>query len=347
MAVTLKARYTRTLVVLLLAYLAVMILTSVIYQVRAAHYADGHSSFTKELHEIEAIFLAGLAVLPVMVLLIRRICHRMLKPLSDIRNTAERIIAGQLGERIQAKNPADELGLLAGTINKAFDRYQDNLDRLQRFASDASHQLRTPLTSIRTTGEVCVQKTRTPAEYEEVIGSMLEDADRLRDVIEKLLVLARMGADSVRAGFVPVDLGQLSADTIERYEPAFEAAGIGIILNRAPAAMVRGDAALLEQVLANLFDNALRHTWRGGKVEVSVASGADSTWVLCVRDSGPGVPQELMPNLFQRFARGPGADLGGHGLGLAIVADTVKVHGGTIKLLDGPGAAFQITLPAV
>lgn len=346
MAVSLMARYTRTLMVLLLAYLTVMVLVSVIYQVRASHYADGHSSFEKELHEIEAILLAGLAVLPLMALIIRRICRRMLRPLSEIRETAERIIAGHLAERIQTDHPADELGLLAGTINKAFDRYQDNLDRLQRFTSDASHQLRTPLTSIRTTGEVCLGKRRSPEEYEEVIGSMLEDADRLRAVVEKLLVLARMGADSVRAGFVPLDLGEVCARVIERYGPAFEVADLRVTFNRAPDARVRGDAALLEQVLSNLLDNAIRHTWRGGSIDISVASGAGATWVLCVRDSGPGVAQELLPNLFERFARGPGADLSGHGLGLAIVADTVRIHGGGIRLLPGPGAAFEIALPA-
>jgi signal transduction histidine kinase len=324
-----------------------MDLASVIYQVRASHYADGHSSFEKEVREIQAIFLAGLAVLPLMVLFIGRICRRMLQPLSDIRETAERIIAGHLAERIQPENATDELGRLAATLNKAFDRYQDNLDRLQRFTGDASHQLRTPLTSIRTTGEVCLGKRRTPEEYEEVIGSMLEDADRLRNVVEKLLILGRMGADSIRAGFVPLDLGDVCARVLERYAPAFEVAELRATFNRSPNARVRGDAALLEQVLSNLLDNAIRHTWRGGTIDISLASGSGATWVLCVRDSGPGVAQELLPNLFQRFARGPGADLSGHGLGLAIVADTVRIHGGEIRLREGPGAAFEITLPAV
>lgn len=343
---SLMASYTRTLLVLLLAYLGALTVASTFIELNPSHLEEEQSTIRDGLHEVGALVLMGLAVLPVMLFAIRRACRRMLQPVADIRVTAERIIAGQLEERIHTGNPKDELGRLAATVNQAFDRYQNSLDRLQRFTSDASHQLRTPLASLRTTGEVCLQKTRSPAEYEEVIGSMLEDADRLRHVIEKLLLLARMGADRVRAAFVVLDLGDLCREVIDRYGPAFEQAGIALTLDCAPRASVRGDAALLEQAVANLLDNALRHTWRGGLVRVSVGSSATGGWHLCVRDSGPGIAPELIPNLFQRFARGPGADLSGHGLGLAIVADVVRVHGGDIRLLNEPGAAFEITLPA-
>ena len=298
-----------------------------------------------EVLEVVTVFVSGILALPVMMLVIRRLCRRMLQPLQSIRETAEHIIAGRLDDRILAENPDDELGKLAHTLNKAFDRYRDAMARQQRFASDASHQLRTPLTSIRTTGEVCLQKERPPDEYRETIGSMLEDVQRLSDMVEKLLMLARFGADKVRNAFADVALGGLTRDVVSRYESLGTARSLRF---NAPAngdIRVRGDAALLEQMLTNLVDNAVRHTPDGGEISVELSTEENGSIVLQVRDTGPGIPPELHNQLFQRFARGPGTDISGSGLGLAIVADIVSLHDGHIELLGGPGASFRITFP--
>ncbi len=342
----LKARYFRWMIGLLLTYLAFIAVADALYQVWEWMQGESHS-IVEESGEVAVVIIAGLLALPVAIIVTRRICRRMMRPLERIRETAERIISGSLHERINAENPDDELGRLAGALNKAFDRYRDAVDRQQRFASDASHQLRTPLTSIRTTGEVCLQKERTPADYRETVGSMLEDVQRLSDFIEKLLMLARLGADKVRAQFTPMDLGGQVREVVGQYESLALSKNLEVKVHLPMGCRVLGDGALLQQMTANLLDNAMRHTPEGGTIQIDLAPGPDGHYRLDICDSGPGVAPELRSQLFQRFARGPGSDLSGSGLGLAIVADIVNLHRGRIELLDVPGAAFRITLPAL
>lgn len=343
MTPTLHKRYVRSITWLLVAYLATIALITVLYQVSDLHGEGG--SLWHEIVETLVLLLAGLLALPPMLLAVRWTCHRMLRPLKSFRETAERIIAGQLHERIVTENPGDDLGRLAATINDAFDRYREAMDRQQRFASDASHQLRTPLTAIRTTGEICLQKARAPEEYREAIGSMLEDVHRLSDMVEKLLLLARLGEDQVRATFAPVDLGATVRNVLAQYDSLVVAKEIRLRVTARRDIRVSGDEALLEQMFANLADNAMRYTPEGGVLVVEVDAPDARHAVLLIRDSGPGISPQLHDLLFQRFARGPSADTGGTGLGLAIVADIVNLHRGRIELLGGPGACFRVTLP--
>jgi signal transduction histidine kinase len=345
MSAPLKTRYFRWMIGLLLAYLAFITITDVLYQFWEWVEGESHS-LAEESGEIVIVIFAGLLALPVAAIMTIRLSTRMLQPLAAIRETAERIIAGSLHERVKTDNPGDELGLLGGTLNKAFDRYHDAVERQQRFASDASHQLRTPLTSIRAAGEVCLQKARTPDEYRETIGSMLEDVQRLSDLIEKLLMLARLGADKVRTVFTAVDLSEVARRMVAQYESISSSKEINVQVEALPDCRVSGDSALLEQMLGNLFDNALRHTPPGGQIRIRVAPALNNRIALFVRDNGPGVDPQLRQQLFQRFARGAGAtDTAGNGLGLAIVADIVNIHSGMIELLNEPGAAFRIALP--
>lgn len=339
----LKTQYFRWLTWLLVTYLFIIVLCSGLYQLSAVHGEGG--SIAHEVTEMLVLAGTGILALPIMLIVVRWMSSQMLTPLQAIRETAERIVAGKFGERIQTKNPDDDLGRLATALNSAFDRYRDAMDRQQRFASDASHQLRTPLTAIRTTGEVSLQKDRTPGEYREIIGSMLEDVQRLSDMVEKLLMLARLGEDQIRASFATVDLGVPVRDVLSQYESLASTKGLRIGIRTDPGCRVPGDAALLGQMFANLLDNALRHTPDGGQIQIELLPPDARHVTLLIRDTGPGIPGELREQLFQRFARGPSADTGGSGLGLAIVADIVNLHRGRIELLAGPGACFRITLP--
>lgn len=346
MPTALQDRYFRWIVRLLVVFLFVLTFACAIYQ-GWEHTESSDPDFMDEVLEVTVVFTAGVLSLPAMMYFVRRLCQKMLQPLQSIRETAERIIAGQLDERVRTENPSDDLGLLAGTINKAFDRYSEAMDRQQRFASDASHQLRTPLTSIRTTGEVCLQKMdRSTDEYRETIGSMLEDVQRLSDMVEKLLILARLGAEHIRASFKVIDLAAEIRSVALQYESLYASKNLRVKLVASSACLVHGDAALLQQMAANLFDNAIRHAPEGGIIVIDVApDSAGNNIVFTVRDNGPGVARDVREMLFQRFARGKSNDTTGNGLGLSIVADIVNLHGGTIDLLSEPGAAFRITLP--
>lgn len=343
MPASIRSLYLRWIGGLLLVYLLALTCASALYQWREIQEIGQHGN-EHEVIEVATVAGTGLLLLPVMFLAIRWLTGRMVRPLNAIRETAERINAGRLDERIPVGNPNDELGRLVRIINAAFDRYRETTDRLQRFASDTSHQLRTPLTSIRTSGEVCLQKDRTPEEYRETIGSMLEDVQRLSDLVEKLLLIARLGADRIRTTFSPIDLGQLVREVAARYEEIVFERTLRLEVSAGPK--VSGDAELLRQLLSNLLDNAIRHTPAGGEILIRLTEAVDRRLTLSVWDTGPGVSEEMRSQLFQRFARGAGIDVSGAGLGLAIVADIVNLHRGSIELLPGPGARFDITLPA-
>lgn len=345
MRTTLKNRWFLSIAWLLVAYLLIITAADSVYQMSSIH--GEREEIEHEVLEIAILLAVGFALLPFMLILARRLSNAMLRPLENIRETADRIISGRLDERIRPENPEDELGQLARTINSAFDRYHEAMNRQQRFASDASHQLRTPLTSIRAAGEISLRNPRTPEEYRETIGSMLEDVQRLADVVDKLLMLARLGADTVRSSFAPITLETLVEEVVSQFDVFLSAKNIKVSRSSAGVFTVRGDEALLQQLLANLLDNAVRHTREGGTIKITLLAWPGDRVALNIRDDGPGVPDEIRERLFQRFARPTGADNLGSGIGLSIVAEIAALHGGEIELLEGPGANFRILLPVV
>lgn len=343
MRFSLKNRYFFSIAGLLVVYLLIITAAAAVYQISSAH--GKRESLEHEILEVAILLVCGFALLPVMLVAARRLSGNMLMPLQKIRETADRIIAGRLDERIRTENMEDEIGQLARTINSAFDRYHEAVDRQQRFASDASHQIRTPLTAIRTAGEISLGRPRTPDEYRETIGSMLEDVQRLSDVVERLLMLARLGAERVRAQFAPLSLETQVQNVIAQFEVFLSARNVTARHSSSGPFTILGDTALLQQLLANLLDNAVRHSREGGQVVITMLAWPGDRVALCIRDDGPGIPDEIRARLFQRFARPSGADNLGSGIGLSIVAEIASLHGGEIELLDGPGANFRVLLP--
>ena len=345
---SLRIRYARTLILMLAIFVCVETAVVLLYEYTGWRIF-GSNAIPEKAAAALAVFVCGLVAIPLMTWVIVRATQQMMRPVKVIRQTAQRIIAGHLRERIVFENADDEIGMLSRTINHAFDRYQDALDRIQRFTSDASHQLRTPLTAVRSTGEVCLQKVRTPGEYCETIGSMLEEVQRLSDVVDKLLVLARLGASNIRRAFSDVDLGVHMRRVASDFEALCSSHDIRLVVEMPEGLVVRGDGALLEQMAANLIDNATRYTPPGGSITLWARRDPDTARiVLDIRDTGSGIPPVIKARLFQRFNRHEDSDRRGSGLGLAIVADIVAIHAGTIKLDESSpvGACFQIILPA-
>ncbi|MTV27384.1 HAMP domain-containing protein [Nitriliruptoraceae bacterium ZYF776] len=276
---------------------------------------------------------------------------RGLAPLRRIAAAADDVDAGQLDRRVPDPGTDDELGSLAATLNAMLDRLAATIERERRFTADASHELRTPLAILR--GEVELARTRSEGRVATRLDSALEEADRLAGLVDDLLVLARADADAPPAGDV-VDLGSLARATVARF--AVLAADGGVALHAEGDATVLGDERALDRAVANLVDNAVRHTPPGGHVELLVGDEGDAVSVT-VRDDGPGVAAEHLAGLFDRFARpdeartsgdvdGTGAR-GGAGLGLAIVAAVVRSHGGevTARQRDGGGLEVRLHLP--
>lgn len=278
------------------------------------------------------------------------VARRALEPVARMTAEARHIGAGKLSARLALANPDDELGELASAFNNAFDRIEGAFARLSQFTSDAAHELRTPLTALKTVGEVALRDGGNAA-CREALPSMLEEIERLVALVERLLVLARTDEGRLAAGHAPVALEELTSDTVALMQPLAEERGQRIMLVAEPGARALGDRALLQQVLINLIDNALRHCPDGAHITVRAANEAGVA-VLEVTDDGPGIAPGDRDRIFDRFfradaSRARGDRDGGFGLGLAIVRALVTAQGGRIEAsaaIEG-GARLRVALP--
>jgi heavy metal sensor kinase len=277
------------------------------------------------------------------------LARRALAPVDRMVERARSINAEQLQARLPVDNPDDELGRLATIFNETFARLESSFERMRHFTADASHELRTPLTAIRSVGEVGLRGRRDEAAYREIIGSMLEEADRLALLVDRLLMLSRADTGQAKLSTDVVDIGALAEEVAEQLGVLAEEKAQSIQVRFDPVPEWVGDRVVLRQALLNLVDNAIKYTPAGGSIEVRVAH-TDSGTTIDVSDTGPGIPEELQSRIFDRFYRVDRArsrENGGTGLGLAIAKWAVEVNGGqlTLESANGAGSRFRITLP--
>ncbi|MES1262026.1 MAG: heavy metal sensor histidine kinase [Acidobacteriota bacterium] len=280
------------------------------------------------------------------------LARRALAPLDEMARTAERITSERLHERLPAESVDDELGHLARVFNHTLARLEQSFEQLRRFTSDASHELRTPLTAIRSVGEVGLQKNGTPREYREIIGSMLEEANRLTNLVDRLLTMSRVDAGQIALQRSEIQVLSLARESALLFEVLMEEKGLRLILEGDGFASVEGDRVLLRQAIVNILDNAIKYSPPGGTISVGVADTEREGVVVEIRDAGPGIPTAHHARIFDRFYRvdeGRSRAAGGAGLGLSIAKWTVEAHGGDLRLESQPGngCAFLIQLPSL
>ncbi|WP_242333033.1 MULTISPECIES: cell wall metabolism sensor histidine kinase WalK [unclassified Anaeromyxobacter] len=277
---------------------------------------------------------------------------RVLAPVGAMARHARRITAESLEARLPVEDPRDEFGQLAGVFNDTLARLHDAFERLRRFTSDASHELRTPLTAMRSVGEVALQGARDPAAYREVIGSMLEEVERLTRLVEGLLLLTRADAGRIQAAQAVVDLGALATSAAEHLRVLAEEKGQELTVDAPPAVQARCDPALVRQGVVNLLDNAIKYTPQSGSIRVVVEVLPSGEPAVEVRDTGPGIAPAHLERIFERFYRvdaDRARQAGGMGLGLAIARSVIAANGGRIEVesTEGDGSVFRMVLPAV
>jgi signal transduction histidine kinase len=266
------------------------------------------------------------------------IVRRALRPVDEMRGEVEEISHGTLHRRVPVPATHDEIARLAGTMNAMLDRLEGSAARQREFVSDASHELRSPLTAMRTTLEVT--RHEDSVEWDAVRADLLDGNERMEALVDGLLELARADDASLPAPGELVEIADVVADEVAR--PRCVAVRLGEVDDVA----VRGRADQLGRVVRNLVDNAERYA--GSRVEVSV-HGAPDAVVLAVDDDGPGIPKADRDRVFERFTRldeDRNRDDGGAGLGLAIVKSIVDRSGGTVAILDGPlgGTRVEVRL---
>lgn len=316
---------------------------------RVAHSEQG---LWQEMEELVSVLLLALPLALVLAGFSGfALARKALAPIDVMAHKAERISAERLNERLPIENPEDELGHLARAFNATLARLEAAFDQLRRFTADASHELRTPLTAIRSVGEVALQTPKSATEYRDVIGSMLEETDRLTRLVDSLLTLSRADAGHIQVQRTDISLLDLAQEASSLVEVLAEEKRQQISVEGEPGLSVSGDRLILRQALVNLIDNAIKYSPTGAGILVRVRADKDNQTLVEVVDQGPGVPQEHQSRIFDRFYRVDSArsrEWGGAGLGLAIARWAVEVHGGQITLesVEGQGSTFRVTLPS-
>ncbi len=276
---------------------------------------------------------------------------RSLAPVTRIIETAERIGVDSLSKRLEVPRARDELRRLTEALNAMLERIEASFKRITQFTADASHDLRTPVSLIRTLAEVTLRRPRTDQQYTEALSTILRTSEETTSLLENLLTLARADAGTTGMELHILDLEVHVRKAQERALLLAASKSLEIRL-RTPGNPVwaRADSIAIDRLLLILLDNAIKYTPDGGFCEIELLGGGDEIQVL-VRDSGIGIPKDELTLIFERAYRTDHArsrETGGAGLGLAIARWITEMHGGTIAAQSqlGAGSVFRVCLPA-
>ena len=323
------------------------------YQISVAHIEEA-------VHQtLRTLALIILLILPLAVAISLGIGYfiagRVLAPIEVITRKAQEIGAENLSERLPVGDEDNEFSRLTVVFNQTFARIEDSFVRLHRFTADASHELRTPLAAIRSIGETALH---TPSEKNtecreicrEAIGSILEESDRLRQLIDSLLQLSRADAGEITLHKETVDLFDLTKETVELLNVLAEEKRQLINISTSGKAMASIDRTTVRQALTNLLDNAIKYAPPESEINITVGSTASGESFIEIADRGCGIPDEDVKLIFDRFYRvdkGRSRKKGGAGLGLSISKWAVERNGGRIEVASAInyGSQFRVSFP--
>jgi two-component system, OmpR family, sensor kinase len=294
------------------------------------------------------LLAAGSSVLALGLTVGWRIATSVIRPIEQISAAANRISQGNLNERIALPNRADELGALAGVLNRTFARLESAFSRQRQFTADAAHELRTPLAILISETQTTLARERTAAEYRETVEGCLDTAQQMRGLTDSLLELARFDSEAVQLPRAQLDLAELTQTCLERIAPLAEQSGVRLHATLTPSPVFSAGEPL-RQVIGNLLTNAIRYNKPNGEVRISTQADSSAA-ILSITDTGIGIPSADLPFIFDRFYRVDKARSrrqGSTGLGLAICKAIVDAERGRIDVasIPGEGTTFTVRLP--
>ncbi len=305
-------------------------------------------------HTLDLLKILLLTLIPAVILIAclggAWLSRRALRPVDEITVAARHIGIENLSERLPAPGTGDEIQRLTEVWNTMLDRLESAVKTLSQFAADASHELRTPLAVIRTSAELALRRAREPEAYRDSLSEVAEEAERMTQLVEDLLFLARSDARNSAMPMTPFDLRDAVRDAVAEVRDLARAKDVELRLSL-PAEEVasHGNRAATRRLYLVLLDNALKYSHPGGRVNVALTGSAHEITVT-VEDFGIGISPEDLPHIFQRFYRADkartssGDGHGGHGLGLSLAETLAQVHGARIavKSVEGEGSVFSV-----
>jgi heavy metal sensor kinase len=274
------------------------------------------------------------------------LANRALRPIRRITDTAQKITAQDLSRRLAYRGARDEISSLASTFDQMLERLQASFERERRFTGDAAHELRTPLTVLKGQIEVALSRRRDRVTYEKILRELSPQVERLIRLSNGLLFLSR--SDQQQLPFEPVELNlqEWLEILLEQFEPLAREKGLEIRTNLPAELPVYGDSDHLIRLFLNLLENALKYTPTAGQITITALKAPGEVQVM-IHNTGPGIPQEHLPHLFDRFYRveaDRSSQTGGNGLGLAIAREIVRLHRGDIEVQSEPGQGMTVTV---
>ncbi|QDH16494.1 sensor histidine kinase [Swingsia samuiensis] len=312
---------------------------------RSMHMVDELRYITKQAALISVVPMVLFALLAGVFL-----SHRALARVKEIRQTMERIMAGDLHERLPAGRERDDIERLAGSVNRMLDRLGHLVDEIRDVGNDIAHDLRTPLARVRARLERALSWQSDPEQLKEIILKATQDLDQCFAIITALLRIGEIENGRRRVGFTKMDLSELIAGIVDLYEPIAETEGVSLITRGVDQTIaLNGDRDLLNEVLANLIDNAIKFTPEGGEVGITAGKEAGGLIWLKVHDTGIGIAENEREAVMGRFYRSDKSrHIPGSGLGLSLVSAVLNLHGARLKITSFrtdeklPGAVFTI-----
>ncbi len=312
------------------------------------------TNLTSELERLRISLLLG-SLLMLLIAFIGGLwlADRAMRPVKTIAHTAQSIEESDLSRRINLKG-RDELAELANTFDNMLSRLQAAFDRQRRFVADASHELRTPLTITNLEINQALEKNRSSKDYRRALQTIDLENERMMRMVNDLMTLARMDSGQAILQFENLDLSDVALEAVERMTALAEGRGVKLETGELPELIVNGDRQYLIQMISNLVENGIKYAGSGQTVRVETSMNKSGWALLRVSDTGPGIPPEHLPHLFDRFYRVDQARThdddsfspSGSGLGLSIVAWIVQSHGGKINVegkVDA-GVVFEVLL---
>ncbi len=279
------------------------------------------------------------------------VARSALRPLETLASATTQVTARLLRAHFDTAGWPVELAQLADAFGKMLARLEESFDRLAQFSANLSHELRTPINNLRGETEIALTQANLPEEYRAVLESSLEEFDRFSRLIDNLLFIAQAESTETKISGEELDVRREIAAVLEYYDAVAEETGVQ--LSQHGEARLRGDTVLFRRLLSNLLSNALRHTPRGGMVQITAETLSDGGLEICVRDTGSGIPAEYLSRIYDRFYRVEvtlytSEIKRGFGLGLSIVKSIMAMHHGTVSVesMVGKGTVVRLVFPA-
>jgi len=268
-----------------------------------------------------------------------------LEPIRRLTAAVRRIVrTGRTDQRVEVREPQDAIQELTTLFNAMLDRIEGLVSGMRGALDNVSHDLRTPLTRLRASAEMALRGPADAERYREALADCIEESDRVLVMLNTLMDISEAESGAMPLVRETLPLGEVLEQAVDLYRDVAEAKGVSLTVHASPGALVSGDRVRLEQVAANLLDNAIKYTPAGGRVTASVRQ-ADGRVELVVEDTGVGIPADELPRIWQRLFRGDRSRTErGLGLGLSLVKAIVEAHGGTVGVVSEPGRGSRFTI---